>query len=79
MALREGEDEFDSSRRASRMLPRSASSNPGGNSGPTRKWKDWYEQGERDRDRALPDIQYGYSKWACFALQQSAEKVVKAM
>ncbi|MGC8917240.1 MAG: HEPN domain-containing protein, partial [Thermoanaerobaculum sp.] len=45
----------------------------------TNRWKDWYEQGKRDRDRALLDIQYGYSKWACFALQQSAEKVVKAM
>ncbi len=24
------------------------------------RWKDWYEQGKRDRERALLDIQYGY-------------------
>ncbi|MBO9362072.1 MAG: HEPN domain-containing protein [Thermoflexus sp.] len=43
------------------------------------RWKDGYEQGKRDRERALLDIQYGYYEWACFTLQQSAEKVVKAL
>lgn len=43
------------------------------------RWKDWYEQGKRDYERALIDIQYGYYEWACFTLQQSAEKVVKAL
>ena len=43
------------------------------------RWKDWYEQGKRDRERALLDIQYGYYEWACFTLQQSAGKVVKAL
>ncbi len=45
----------------------------------TNRWKDWYEQGKRDRERALLDIQYGYYEWACFTLQQSAGKVIKAL
>lgn len=43
------------------------------------RWKDWYEQGKRDGERALLDIQYGYYEWACFTLQQSVEKVIKAL
>ncbi|MBC7185494.1 MAG: HEPN domain-containing protein [Calditrichaeota bacterium] len=43
------------------------------------RWKDWYEQGKRDYERALLDIRYGYYEWACFTLQQAAEKVVKAL
>jgi HEPN domain-containing protein len=43
------------------------------------RWKDWYDQGKRDYERALIDVQYGYYEWACFTLQQSAEKVIKAM
>ncbi|GBC76596.1 hypothetical protein HRbin08_00058 [bacterium HR08] len=43
------------------------------------RWKDWYEQGKRDYERALLDLQYGYYEWACFTLQQSAEKVIKAL
>jgi HEPN domain-containing protein len=43
------------------------------------RWKDWYEQGKRDYERALIDVQYGYYEWACFTLQQSAEKVIKAL
>lgn len=42
------------------------------------RWKDWYEQGRRDYERALLDIRYGYYEWACFTLQQSTEKVIKA-
>ena len=43
------------------------------------RWKDWYDQGKRDYERALIDVQYRYYEWACFTLQQSAEKVIKAM
>jgi len=43
------------------------------------RWKDWYEQGKRDYARALLDIQYGYYEWACFTLQQSSEKIIKAL
>lgn len=43
------------------------------------RWKDWYEQGKRDRERALLDIQHGYYEWACFTLQQSVEKIIKAL
>ncbi len=42
------------------------------------RWKDYYEQGRRDYERALLDIRYGYYEWACFTLQQSTEKVIKA-
>lgn len=43
------------------------------------RWKDWYEQGNRDLDRALLDIEHNYYEWACFTAQQSAEKVIKAL
>ena len=43
------------------------------------RWKDWYDQGKRDYERALIDVQYRYYEWACFTLQQSAEKVIKAL
>lgn len=43
------------------------------------RWKDWYEQGKRDMERARLDIRYEYYEWACFSLQQSAEKFVKAL
>lgn len=43
------------------------------------RWRDWYEQGKRDYQRALLDIRYGYHEWACFTLQQSTEKVIKAL
>ncbi len=43
------------------------------------RWKDWYDQGIRDRERALLDIRFRYFEWACFTLQQSVEKVVKAL
>ncbi|MEW6066674.1 MAG: HEPN domain-containing protein [Nitrospirota bacterium] len=43
------------------------------------RWKDWYEQGKRDMERAKLDMQYGYYEWACFTSQQSAEKVIKAL
>jgi HEPN domain-containing protein len=43
------------------------------------RWKDWYDQGKRDYERALIDVQYRYYEWACFTLQQSAEKVIRAL
>ncbi len=42
------------------------------------RWKDWYEQGKRDLERAKIDIKYSYYEWACFTSQQAAEKVIKA-
>ncbi|MBW2023528.1 MAG: HEPN domain-containing protein [Deltaproteobacteria bacterium] len=43
------------------------------------RWKDWYDQGKRDRERAMLDIKYEYYEWACFTFQQSVEKVIKAL
>ncbi len=43
------------------------------------RWKDWYEQGERDLERAKLDIQHGYYEWACFTARQSSEKFLKAL
>ncbi len=43
------------------------------------RWKDWYEQGKRDLQRALLDLEHKYYEWACFTSQQAAEKVVKAL
>lgn len=43
------------------------------------RWKDWYEQGKRDIQRAYLDRQYGFYEWACFTCQQAAEKVVKGL
>jgi HEPN domain-containing protein len=43
------------------------------------RWKDWYEQGKRDLEKAQLDLDRGFYEWACFTTQQSAEKVIKAM
>ena len=43
------------------------------------RYKDWFEQGERDFERAKLDLMYSYYEWACFTSQQAAEKVVKAL
>ncbi len=43
------------------------------------RWKDWYEQGKRDMERAVLDLEYKYYEWACFTSQQSAEKVIKGL
>lgn len=42
------------------------------------RWKDWYEQGKRDLERAHLDLKHQYYEWACFTSQQAAEKVIKA-
>ena len=43
------------------------------------RWKDWYDQGKRDMERARLDLETKYYEWACFTSQQAAEKVIKAM
>jgi HEPN domain-containing protein len=43
------------------------------------RWRDWYEQGKRDMERASLDIEHKYYEWACFTAQQATEKVVKAL
>jgi HEPN domain-containing protein len=43
------------------------------------RWKDWYEQGIRDFERAKLDYEYKYYEWGCFTAHQSAEKVLKAL
>lgn len=43
------------------------------------RWKDWYEQGKRDLERARLDIEHRFYEWACFTSQQAAEKVVKGL
>jgi HEPN domain-containing protein len=43
------------------------------------RWRDWYEQGLRDLEKAKIDLEYKFYEWACFTSQQSAEKVLKAL
>ena len=43
------------------------------------RYRDWYEQAERDLSRAELDIRYEFWEWACFTSQQAAEKAVKAL
>ncbi|MGB9677385.1 MAG: HEPN domain-containing protein [Candidatus Ratteibacteria bacterium] len=43
------------------------------------RWKDWYEQGKRDFEKAKIDFENGYYEWTCFTAQQSAEKVLKGL
>jgi HEPN domain-containing protein len=43
------------------------------------RWKDWYEQGKRDLERARLDVHHRFYEWACFTSQQSAEKVIKGL
>jgi HEPN domain-containing protein len=40
---------------------------------------DWFNQGKRDADLARWCIEGGHYEWACFAAQQAAEKVIKAV
>lgn len=44
-----------------------------------KRWRDWYQQGKRDFERAQLDLEYAYYEWACFTSQQAAEKVIKAV
>ncbi|AEH51469.1 HEPN domain-containing protein [Pseudothermotoga thermarum] len=43
------------------------------------RWRDWYEQGKRDFDKAKLDLEHKFYEWACFTAQQAAEKVLKAL
>ncbi len=43
------------------------------------RWRDWYEQGRRDLQKAILDLQHKYYEWACFTSQQAVEKVLKAL
>jgi HEPN domain-containing protein len=43
------------------------------------RWKDWFEQGKRDLEKAKLDLKNGFYEWACFTAQQSAEKVLKGL
>ena len=43
------------------------------------RWKDWFEQAQRDLKRAELDVEHGFYEWACFTAQQSAEKAIKAL
>lgn len=41
--------------------------------------QDWFNQGKRDAELARWCIEGGHYEWACFAAQQAAEKVIKAV
>lgn len=41
--------------------------------------KDWFAQAERDLEHAKSSQKEGRHEWACFAVQQSAEKAAKAL
>ncbi len=43
------------------------------------RWKDWYDQGKRDLERARLDREHRFYEWACFTSQQSAEKAIKGL
>jgi hypothetical protein len=37
------------------------------------RYKDWFEQGKRDLERARIDLEHEYFEWACFTSQQAGE------
>jgi HEPN domain-containing protein len=43
------------------------------------RYKDWFEQGKRDLERARIDLEHGFFEWACFTCQQAGEKLLKAV
>jgi len=43
------------------------------------RWKDWYEQGVRNMERAQLDMEHEFYEWACFTSQQAAELLLKAV
>ncbi|RZD14043.1 MAG: HEPN domain-containing protein [Candidatus Acidulodesulfobacterium ferriphilum] len=43
------------------------------------RWKDWYNQGKRDFQKAKLDYDYKYYEWCCFTSQQGAEKTIKSL
>jgi len=43
------------------------------------RFKDWFEQAQRDFEKAKLDAKSEFYDWACFTSQQAAEKAVKAL
>jgi len=43
------------------------------------RWKDWYDQGKRDMEKAKMDLEHQFYEWTCFTSQQASEKVIKAL
>jgi len=43
------------------------------------RYKDWFEQAQRDFGKAKLDVKNEFYDWACFTSQQAAEKAVKAL
>jgi HEPN domain-containing protein len=43
------------------------------------RWKDWWEQGERDVRHARHAVEDADYEWSAFAAQQAAEKALKAL
>jgi HEPN domain-containing protein len=43
------------------------------------RWKDWWDQGERDLRHARHSLEDGDYEWSAFASQQAAEKALKAL
>ena len=43
------------------------------------RWKDWWDQGERDLRHARHALEDADHEWAAFAAQQAAEKALKAL
>lgn len=41
--------------------------------------RDWLDQAKRDLEHARQSIGLGHFEWSCFAAQQAAEKVLKAL
>ncbi len=39
--------------------------------------RDWLDQAEGDLEHAKNDLNSGFYDWACFSVQQSAEKALK--
>jgi len=43
------------------------------------RYRDWFEQAERDLSKAEVDFRFEYWEWVCFTSQQAAEKAVKSL
>lgn len=43
------------------------------------RWKDWWDQAERDVRHAQHAVEDGDYEWSAFASQQAAEKALKAL
>jgi len=52
---------------------------PSGERSMANRARDWFAQGEKDLELARLAQEHGNHDWACFASQQAAEKVVKAL